>query len=735
MLKKSIAGIRVFRAPEFPMSHLKAGILFLGLLCLVACGSSTGGFGDGSNAGAGGHAGMAGGVGGHAGAGAGGHAGASGDGGVSGDAGANADAGAGGENAASHAPTVVATTPSDGASDASSGVQLTAIFSKAMAPSTISALTFTLKQGANPIAGTVTFDLASNTATFSPDSALALNLVYTATISTGAKDSAGLALAADYIWSFTTSANATVEPPTVVSTLPGADSTGVSPDTAVSATFSGPMDPTTLDATTFTLKQGATSVPGGVQVMGNVATFTPTAALTKNLVYTAKIASRVKDVAGFALAADYTWSFTTAADANPPVVTGTNPADLAVNVPLNSKVTATFSRAMAPATLSTTTFVVKQGAANVSGTVTVDAATNTALFTPSALLTKNVLYTATITTGAKDLGGVALATDHTWSFTTATVATPPTVIATTPLDLAVNVSINNRPTATFSGAMDSATITNLTFTLKHGNAVVLGVVTFSAATNTATFTPGQPLELNMAYTATITTGAKDSSGTALAQNYTWSFTTSACGQLPVVLASAANFAVLAGSTVTSTGLSKVTGDLGVSPGTAVTGFPPGILVGAKHAGDPTSAQGIADLTTAYNSAAGRKLCPVSVSGNLGGMTLAPGLYKSTTSLAVSSGDLTLDAQGDRNAIFIFQIASTLTTTSGRQVILKNGARSANIFWQVGSSATIGTTSVFQGTIMADQAITLQTGANLNGRALARIAAVSLDGNTIVKPAP
>jgi hypothetical protein len=205
--------------------------------------------------------------------------------------------------------------------------------------------------------------------------------------------------------------------------------------------------------------------------------------------------------------------------------------------------------------------------------------------------------------------------------------------------------------------------------------------------------------------------------------------------MPVVLGSAANFVVLAGSTVTSTGLSKLTGDLGVSPGTAVTGFPPGILVGAKHAGDPTSAQGIADLTTAYNSAKGRTLCPVTVSGNLGGKTLAPGLYKSTTSLAVSSGDLTLDAQGDGNAIFIFQMASTLTTTAGRQVILSNGAKSANIYWQVGSSATIGTTSVFQGTIMADQAITLQTGAKLNGRALARIAAVSLDSNTIVKPAP
>jgi uncharacterized protein (TIGR03437 family) len=207
----------------------------------------------------------------------------------------------------------------------------------------------------------------------------------------------------------------------------------------------------------------------------------------------------------------------------------------------------------------------------------------------------------------------------------------------------------------------------------------------------------------------------------------------AASQAPVTLGAAANFAVLAGSTVTSTGLSQVTGDVGVSPGTAVTGFPPATVNGAIHAGDPAAALAIASLTTAFNDAAGRTVAPVTVAGNLGGRTLAPGLYKSTSSLAISSGDLTLDAQGDANAVFIFQIASTLTTTSGRQVILAGGAQASNIFWQVGSSATLGTNSVFKGTIMADQSVSLTTGARLDGRALARIGGVTLQSNVITKP--
>jgi len=311
----------------------------------------------------------------------------------------------------------------------------------------------------------------------------------------------------------------------------------------------------------------------------------------------------------------------------------------------------------------------------------------------------------------------------------------PTVSSTNPLNGATGVAVI---TASFSEPMNASTITTSTFSLSGPGATpVLGAVAYNASTGIARFTPSSALTASTVYAATITTGAKDVAGNGLANNHSWSFTTSATGsnQAAPVLGGAGAFVVLAGSTVISTGATALTGDLGVSPGTAVTGFPPGTFTGAMHAGDAASAVSMTDLTTAYNDAAGRTLGPVSVAGNLGGLTLPPGLYKSTSSLAISSGDLTLDAQGDANAVFIFQMASTLTTTSGRAVVLAGGAKASNVFWQVGSSATLGTTSVFKGTVMANQSITLSTGATLIGRALARIGAVTLAGNAAVLPTP
>ena len=209
----------------------------------------------------------------------------------------------------------------------------------------------------------------------------------------------------------------------------------------------------------------------------------------------------------------------------------------------------------------------------------------------------------------------------------------------------------------------------------------------------------------------------------------------ALGPGAVPLATAGGYLVLGGSTVTNTGLTVVTnGDVGCSPGASITGFPPGVVNGGTlHAGG-TAAEATAktDLTTAYNDAAGRTTGAITISGDLTGRTLAPGLYKSTSSLAIS-GAVTLSALGNSNAVWIFQIASTLTTGPGSQVILSGGAKASNIIWQVGTSATLGTNSKFKGIIMADQSITVNTGARVDGRVLARVAAVTLDTNAIVKP--
>ncbi|MHB1047224.1 MAG: IPTL-CTERM sorting domain-containing protein [Thermoanaerobaculia bacterium] len=208
-----------------------------------------------------------------------------------------------------------------------------------------------------------------------------------------------------------------------------------------------------------------------------------------------------------------------------------------------------------------------------------------------------------------------------------------------------------------------------------------------------------------------------------------------CGGLPLAaqtappLGTTTTFAVLGGSTVTNTGTSVLTGDLGVWPGLAITGFPPGNVTGTTHAGDAVAQQAQTDLTAAYNNLAGQACGTVLTGQDLGGMTLAPGVYCFSTA-AQLTGTLTLDAQGDPGAIFIFQIGSTLTTASSSSVELINGGSSCNVFWQVGSSATLGTSTTLAGSILALQSITLTTTASVSGQLLARNGAVTLDTGTV-----
>jgi len=201
-------------------------------------------------------------------------------------------------------------------------------------------------------------------------------------------------------------------------------------------------------------------------------------------------------------------------------------------------------------------------------------------------------------------------------------------------------------------------------------------------------------------------------------------------QAPVGLGTAASFSVLAGQTVTNTGPTVITGGVGLSPGSAVTGFPPGTVNGTIHTADAVALQAQADVTAAYTDAAGRSTS-ATVTADLGGQKLLPGVYTGGT-LGLT-GTLTLDAHGDPHAVFVFQSASTLITASSSRVMMINGGNACNVFWQVTSSATLGTNSVFVGTVLALTSVTAATGAVVSGRLLARNGAVTLDANKINRP--
>jgi type VI secretion system secreted protein VgrG len=204
----------------------------------------------------------------------------------------------------------------------------------------------------------------------------------------------------------------------------------------------------------------------------------------------------------------------------------------------------------------------------------------------------------------------------------------------------------------------------------------------------------------------------------------------ALAQTAPSLGTAQSFAVLGGSAVTNTGSSVVTGDLGISPGSAISGFPPGTIAGgSRHTTDALAGTAQGDVTSAYNVLTGQA-CTTDLTGqDLGGMTLTAGVYCFSTS-AQLTGTLTLNAQGNGNAVFIFQIGSTLTTASNSSVVMINSGSPCNVFWKVGSSATLGTTTVGVGNILALTSITLNTGANMTGRTLARNGAVTLDSNIV-----
>jgi ice-binding like protein/Big-like domain-containing protein len=455
-----------------------------------------------------------------------------------------------------------------------------------------------------------------------------------------------------------------------------------------------------------------------------------------------------------------------------PMVVLTSPANNATGVSLNTAINASFNERMNPLTINTTTFTLKQGLTTVLGTVTYS--DTTASFSPLTNLAINTTYTATISKAVKDSMGNAMKADYVWSFTTGNAIdiTPPTAISTNPVNTETGVAIDTKVTVLFSEPMNSLTINNTTFLLKHGATAVSGIVTY--LDSTATFSPLSNLLSNTTYTATITTGAKDLAGNALVSNYVWSFTTGQSVSRPS-LGSASIFGAFGGSAgITNQGLNTIINNGSISTtavSTSITGFHDGttgdvytqtplnvgdvtgrIYTAPPFPGTSTSfaiaTQGLSDATNAYLS-----ISPASKpggtdpgAGELGGLTLAPGIYKSASgTFKITNGNLTLDAMGDPNAVWIFQTAAGLTVgiagpTGARSVILINGAIPANVFWYVGSAATIngagGGTMV--GTIISSAGITFSTAGNavqtvLNGRALSLNASVTMVNTTINVP--
>jgi hypothetical protein len=447
-------------------------------------------------------------------------------------------------------------------------------------------------------------------------------------------------------------------------------------------------------------------------------------------------------------------------DTTAPTVSSTIPAGAATDVPIDQTVTATFTEAMEPSTITTTTFTIAApGPTPVTGTVAYDVVSHRVTFTPASDLAPSTNYTATITTAAEDLAGNALATNFVWSFTTGATPdiTAPTVISTNPANNATGVAVNAAINATFSEAMDPSTITTAHFTVTGpGGTPVTGTVAYGVASHIATFTPASNLAPSTNYTATITTGAEDLAGNALASAVVWSFTTGetpAAGPAPVVLGTAGNYVILAKTGISTVPTSAVTGDLGVSPidSTAITGFSLVLdgstqfstssqVTGRVYAADyapPTPANlttAVSNMETAYTDAAGRAADVTELgAGNIGGLTLAPGVYKWGTGVTIPT-DVTLS--GGPNDVWIFQIEGDLTMAGAQTVILSGGALPKNIFWQVagGAGVTLGAAAHFEGIILAQTAITLNTGATMNGRLLAQTA-VNIDGSTVTEPAP
>ena len=625
------------------------------------------------------------------------------------------------------APTAltVAVTPVPFANPIALAAPITATFSQAMKCATLvspTTPTFTVTApGDVVVAGNVT--CTGSVATFTPTGGAlpSYGTTYTATITTGATDVTGFPLTSgNYVWTFTTlTPPPLITPaPTVISTVPTNGATGVATNLQIiSAAFSEPMNPSTIASANFTLTgPGLTPVTGGMvayAAIGNELVFLLPANLLPSTTYTATIANGVEDLAGTALtggiacatstAGNCLWTFQTGTSTatTPPDLVSTVPASGATGVCQLQAVSATFSEAMNPLNLNAGTFLLYPGLAAsgtpIAGQYSYNQANFIATFTPTNPLTLNTSYTATVTNGATDVAGNPLLVSavgpppNPWTFKTVTSACPPPVV----LGPAV---------VPFGGISGSAGMVNV------GTSTVINGDIGTTAT-----------------AASSLTGFHDDSVLQLVGGY------EACSY-----------------TETTLDIGLVTGTI-YSPLVPTSTFCPLEGTAATIA---TADEALAEANTAYltlqsstassnpgSAAQGTTLTPT----ELGGETLNPGVYYSATTVKITSGDLTLDAQGDPNATWVFQVGTALTVGLAgqpRNIILKNGAKASNVFWICGSSATINGIvggGTFNGTIIAYEAITVSTGGQatittVNGRLISLNAVTTIDNTVVNVPA-